>query len=402
MSRVFASFLMIFLALPVLAQQSSGLARYEGGGFVDRRFGGTELRLDLSQGVPWRVFTVADPWRVVVDFREVDWTGADARAMADSDMVKTVRMGSFRPGWSRLVAELSQPLKVAEASLATGSDGAGAQLVLRFAQTDGDSFRASAGVPTDPDWKRPEPKARATARKPAGAPMVIVLDPGHGGIDPGAQRGGIKEADLMLQFARELRDILLRSGNYEVVLTRNSDSFISLEGRVALAHEVGADLFISLHADALDEGVAHGASVYTLAEDASDAASAALAERHDRDDLLSGVDLSGADDRVAQILLDMARLDNTPRSQSLAGYMVDGIRDNVGHVHKDPQREAAFSVLKSADIPSVLIELGFLSSQADLQNLRDPAWREKMAEGIRDGLAQWLVEDKALSGLRRQ
>ncbi len=382
--------------------EASGLARYIDGGFADRRFGRTALSLTLSQGVPWRIFTVTDPLRLVVDFREVDWSAADMARLDQSKRISRLRVGVFRPGWSRMVAELTEPLMVEEAALAVAADGGAAELSVVLTATTEAAFDASAGVPSDPGWTPPKPSARRPAEKPANAPLIIVLDPGHGGLDPGAEVAGVKEADLVLQFARELRDVLLRSGNYEVVLTRNSDVFVSLEGRVARAHEVRADVFISLHADALEGGVAHGAAVYTLAEDASDAASAALAERHDRDDLLSGVDLSGTDDRVAQILMDLARLDNTPRSQTLATHLVSGIRNALGHVHKDPQREAAFSVLKSADIPSVLIELGFLSTQEDLRNLQDPIWRAGMAAGIRDGLSAWLIEDEALSRLRRQ
>lgn len=406
MTRTIVFLCMMICAAPTVAQEgpreSSGLARYAGGGFVDRRFGGTELELTISQGVPWRVFTVADPYRLVVDFREVDWTGATPTALDASERVKSVRVGSFRPGWSRLVAELAGPLAVDEASLAVPPDGGMAKLRLTLQEVDDAGFRARAGVPVDPNWTLPKPQAVQPKPRAPGAPLVVVLDPGHGGIDPGAQRAGVKEADLVLQFARELRDVLLRSGNYEVVLTRNADAFVSLEGRVAAAHAAGADLFISLHADALEEGNAHGAAVYTLAGDASDAASAALAERHDRDDILAGIDLTGSDDRVAQVLLDLARLDNGPRSRLMARHVVTGISDALGAAHKDPLREAAFSVLKSADIPSILIELGFLSSQNDLRRLQDPAWRAGMAAGIRDGLAAWGIEDKALSRLRRK
>ena len=408
MSRVL--FLILALLLGATVQPSaqpategaSGLARYVAGGFEDRRFGRTELNLTLSQGVPWRVFTVANPWRLVVDFREVDWSSADAARIADSQRIADVRIGVFRPGWSRLVAELTEPMAVSEAALNVSREGGNAQLRLLLERTDDAAFAARAGVPRDPGWTAPRPKARRPAPKARGAPVVIVLDPGHGGIDPGAERAGVKESDLTLKFARELRDVLLRSGNYQVEMTRNADVFVSLEARVAHAHEVAGDVFISVHADALEGGVAYGSTVYTLAEDASDAASAALAERHNRSDLLAGVDLSGSDDRVAQILMDLARLDNTPRSQALARHTVAGIKNAVGHVHKDPLREAAFSVLKSADIPSVLIELGFLSTQEDLRNLQDPIWRAGMAAGIRDGLAAWLVEDEALARLRRQ
>jgi N-acetylmuramoyl-L-alanine amidase len=232
--------------------------------------------------------------------------------------------------------------------------------------------------------------------------MVIMLDPGHGGIDPGAQRSGVNEADLMLRFAFELQEVLRRTGRYQVLMTRNSDVFVSLEARVAKAHQANADLFISLHADALLEGQAHGATIYTLSEEASDAASQALAERHNRSDLLTGLALSGTDDRVAQVLMDLARLDNTPRSQALATHLIGGIKNALGQVHKRPLRQAGFSVLKAADIPSVLIELGFLSTEQDLINLQDPVWRAGMAAGIRDGVNTWALEDKALSRLRRQ
>jgi N-acetylmuramoyl-L-alanine amidase len=402
MSRILLFLCAFLCAQTAHAQEQSGLARYLDGGFADLRRGKTELSLTLSQGVPWRVFTVDNPRRLVLDFREVDWAAADKDRMDKSLRIDAVRMGGFRPGWSRLVAQLSEPLKIDQASLSVPDDGGLAKLDLILSPTDAESFAARAGMPNDPDWDIPKVSARAPAQRGANDPLVIVLDPGHGGIDPGAERGGTSEAELMLKFARELRDVLLRSGNYEVVLTRNADVFVSLESRVAAAHEAGADIFISLHADALEEGVAHGAAIYTLAEDATDAASAALAERHDRDDILAGVDLGGSDDRVAQILLDLARLDNGPRSKALSTHLVAGIKNALGHVHKHPEREAAFSVLKSADIPSVLIELGFLSTQEDLRALQDPIWRASMAAGIRDGLAEWIVEDKALARLRRQ
>ncbi len=385
------------------AQDSSGLARYESGGFSDPYWGGsTELELQLSQGVPWRVFTLSDPARLILDFREVDWSDANAATVDQSEKITSVRMGAFRPGWSRLVAELAQPMKIKAAALAVDQDSGRAALNLTLEDVDAATFQDLSGMPFDQVWDVPQTVIRRAKPADADAPLTIVLDPGHGGIDPGAERGGKNEAGLMLLFAQELRDVLLRTGDYEVVLTRQSDTFVSLEGRVAIAHDVGADLFISLHADALAQGVAHGASVYTLAAEASDAASAALAERHDRDDLLSGIDLSGTDDRVARVLLDLSRLDNTPRSGALARHLVSGIRSALGQVHKRPQREASFSVLKSADIPSVLIELGFLSTQRDLENLQDPAWRAGMAAGIRDGINAWSLEDEALSRLRRQ
>jgi len=205
----------------------------------------------------------------------------------------------------------------------------------------------------------------------------------------------------MLTFARELREVLVRAG-FEVVLTREDDVFVSLERRVARAHRARADLFISLHADSLAAGVAHGATVYTLSESASDAASAALAERHNRADLLAGLDLGGTDDVVADVLMDLARLDTQPRAEALARAMVDGIASATGHVNSRPLRSAGFSVLKAADIPSVLLEAGFLSTPEDLERLTDPDWRARLARGVRDGVRAWAAADAAEAALRRR
>lgn len=403
MFRFFSALLALWLSLsaPVKAQEFGALARFEGGEITDT-WSGAELTLSLSQGVPWRVFSLRHPNRIVLDFREVDWTGANSATFDNSERVKAVRMGAFRPGWSRLVAVLSSPSTVTSAEMKTDAETGQVKITVALDDADQDLFDALTGPPRDPRWDLPEPVQVAEPKGEEDRRIMVVLDPGHGGIDPGALRGETREADLMLTFARELRDVLRRTGEFDVALTREGDYFVSLEARVAHARANGADIFLSLHADALAEGEAHGAAIYTLAEEASDAATAALAERHDRADLLAGVDLSGSDDRVASVLLDIARLDNTPRSTALAEVLVAGIENAVGRVHKRPLRSAGFSVLKAADIPSVLIEVGFLSTEEDLKNLSDPIWRQGMAAGIRDGLLSWSVEDAALAPLRRK
>ncbi len=393
---------LVFGATTSIAQQSGGLARLQSASMEDARFGRTVIMLDLSQGVPWRLFTLDEPRRLVLDFREVDWSGMNGEEVNSSDRISALRVGRFQPGWSRMVLELAEPMAVEQAELKTQPETGLAQLAVTLRRSDDESFAKTAGAPVSPGWQAIRPEAQVAAQAGQDGPLRVMLDPGHGGLDPGAERTGINEADLMLQFAFELREALLRTGRYEVFLTREADVFVSLEARVAMAQQANADLFVSLHADAIAAGVAHGATVYVLDEEASDEASAALAERHDRDNLLGGVDLSGADDQVAQVLMEIARLDNTPRSAALARHLVNGIRNALGHVHKRPLRKAGFSVLKAADIPSVLVELGFLSTQQDLKNLQDPAWRAGMAAGIRDGIEAWAIEDEALSRLRRQ
>lgn len=393
----------LFCAGPLHGQGLTALARIDGKASYLRDTGrGVELELHLSQPVPYRVFTLDSPRRVVLDFSEVAWDGFDAEAFDQAKAVTEVAMGAFRPGWSRMVLELARPLQVETAGMDT-REGAVVRVVLSPVTEEG--FAKTAGAPESAIFTLPEINAdlEPPARRQSGdRAVVVVLDPGHGGLDPGAERGDVIEAHLMLQFARELRDVLLRSGGFEVMLTRDDDIFVPLEMRQSLARAAGADVFISLHADALAEGRASGATVYTLAEEASDIASEKLAERHDRADLLAGIDLSDQDDAIAGVLMDMARRETAPRSDRLADALVKGLSENIGTLHKRPRLEASFSVLKAADIPSVLIELGFMSSTSDLRNLQSADWRASAAAGIRDALRAWAAADAAEAGLLRQ
>ena len=404
MSR-FAVFLICVLGVcaPIShAQELSGLARVDisQSSLADTN-DGAQLVLSLSQGVPYRVFTLTEPYRLVVDFREVDWQGLDPDAFDQSEVVSKLRAGTFRPGWSRLVAELSGPYGIDTVGLATDQESGRAMLTLTLEEMREKDFLAGAGAPYDPRWDLPPP-AKLDPRRPRAADTVrVMLDPGHGGIDPGAERDGIDEKTLMMTFARELEESLLRAGGFEVHLTRTGDYFVSLERRIAMAHAAQVDVFISLHADSLADGGAHGATVYVLSDDASDVASAKLAERHDRNELLSGVDLSEADDQVTAVLLDLARQETAPRSDVLAASLVTGMGNTGGPVNRRPLRQAAFSVLKAADIPSVLVEIGFLSSPRDFKNLQNTEWRLRMANGIRDGLQLWLREDSEMRPLVR-
>ena len=359
--------------------------------------GDLQITLALSQPVPWRIFTLAAPPRLVVDFAQVDWTGQTVSEIVNSDSVTEVLTGAFLNDWSRLVLTLSHPMLLETAGLTTGQDDGGATLKVQMARTDAETFAAQAGAPDGASLARlappdlPAPRTRQTGAQP----IIVVLDPGHGGIDPGAEVEGVVEAEVMLRFANDLRRVLEDTGRFSVFLTRTEDTFVPLETRVTVARQAAADVFLSLHADALSEGRASGATVYTLSDEASDEASRLLAERHDRGDLLAGVDLADQDDVIAGVLMDMARRNTTPRSERLAGALVAGLAERTGDLHKRPRLRAGFSVLKAPDIPSALIELGFLSSERDRARLTDPAWREKAAMGLRDGLLRWAEADAA-------
>ncbi len=402
MCRPFFLFLLtVWLALPGMAgaQEFTALARLAGAGVrLEDRGGGLDLILEISQPVPWRVFTLEEPRRLILDFSELDWSGLDPVALLTaSETVNAFNAGLFRPGWSRLVIELAAPMIVAEAGMKTAEDSA--EIRLRLEPCTPQEFAANAGTPLSARFAAATETAPTPGLRPAeprgGGPLVVVLDPGHGGIDPGAEREGAVEADLMLRFARELQEVLLRSGGFTVVLTREDDIFVPLEERVTIARRAGADVFLSLHADALAQGRASGATVYTLSGEASDVASAMLAERHDQADLLAGVDLSGQGDEVALVLMDLARRETAPRSELLADALVEGIHAATQSTYKSPRLQAGFSVLKAPDIPSVLIELGFLSSPRDRRNLMSEEWRLRAAEGIRDALQYWAIEDAA-------
>jgi N-acetylmuramoyl-L-alanine amidase len=334
---------------------------------------------------------IDNPPRLVIDTREVDWRGVEALAVVRPGA--SLRAGAFRPGWSRLVLELAGPFKVVRAEMTTGDDP---RIDLLLAPADPATFAAEAARPDLPDWALPEATDLTPPPAEGGGPLVVVLDPGHGGIDPGAERDGTSEAALMLTFARELKDLLVRDGRFRVVMTREEDVFVPLETRTSIAREVGADVLLSLHADALAEGDAQGATVYTLAEDASDEASAALAERHDRDDLLAGVDLTAQDDVVAEVLMDMARTETTPRTERLADAIVAAIKAADIRMHRRPHQTGGFSVLKSPDIPAALLEVGFLSSDRDFKRLADPEWRTKLAAALVLGLGAWATDDAAI------
>lgn len=397
---IFAAGLFLCLAATAYAQGFSGLARIDPAeSRVTDAEGGAALELKLSQGVPFRLFTLDEPPRLVLDFREVDWTGLSQEAFDQAHSVLAVRFGGFRPGWSRMVLDLARPMLVGQSDMRIDGETAAADLKVMLREVDPDEFAAASMPPSDPAWGVPPAKE---ARKPAKNHLTVVLDPGHGGIDPGAERDGLTEKDLMLLFALELRDELMRNDGIDVILTRDEDMFVSLERRVALAHEAGADIFISLHADVLTEGRAHGAVAYTLSEQASDEASRLLAERHDRDDILAGVDLTGRDDVVADVLLDLARMETQPRAVALARHIANGLKSAKVPLNRHPHREAAFSVLKAADIPSVLLEIGFLSSDRDLTNVSNPAWRAGAAQGLANGIRAWRIEDEALRALVRQ
>lgn len=404
-----AAMLALLWSGPVAAQSSLGVqARLlEEGTSLTASRDVISLRLALSQPVPFRVRMLANPPRLVMDVNTLDWTGTRLGADRSPRMpVGAVRTGHLPDGWARLVVDMTAPfaLRLSEQRVAEETGRAVIHLDLhrvaleefeRLAQNE-----VEFAARTSPALLHPDapvlPAPAENARKP-----LVMLDPGHGGIDPGAERGGVREADLVLDFARELREVLLRRGVFAVGMTRNADEFVSLDGRIRAARAAGADLLLSLHADALPEGIATGTVIYLLGDEASDDSAAYLAERHDRADLLAGVDLNRNTDEIARVLMSVAWQDTAPRARGLADALVAGMGAADIRLHRRPVQSGAFTVLRAVDMPSALIELGFMSSPRDMANLQDSAWRQRMAEAIADGLEIWHREDLAQQALRR-
>ena len=405
MRRLCALVFLLLMPLGLAAQEFSGLARLDpaASGFEDDWRGRMDVTLDLSQPVPWRVFTLDRPKRLVIDFREVDFAGADPDALDRADGIRALRFGSFRPGWSRLVADLDRPLLVETAVMEVDPSSGAATVRLRLVPTDAEGFAAAAGAPPDPGW---EALAEADPVTPAPAPddarpLVVAIDPGHGGIDTGTIQGGVEEADLMLIMAAELAEALRRAG-MQPVLTRTDDSFVSLAERMTRARAAGADVFISLHADALEGDQASGASVYTLSAEARDDASDRIVERHGRGDLLAGLDLAGEGDQIATVLMDLARLETAPAADRLQQALVGAMAETGTVMNTRPARSARLAVLNAADMSSVLVEVGFLSNPEDRARLTTREGRAPLIAGLVLGLDRWADGEAALDPLRRR
>ncbi len=343
-----------------------------------------QIELGLSDVTPYRLFTLDAPRRLVIDFDQVAWDGMTEADLLEPGRATGLRFGPLRDGWSRLVVDLAGPLAVKEAAMRR-VDG-GALLSITLKKSSPDAFAASAGAP---DLGLDEPGIAPQIQ--ADDAFIVIIDPGHGGIDPGADRDGVQEAPLMLALGQEVAALLHEMPGVMPVLTREADHFVPLNARISMARARGADLFISLHADALEEDAAEGASVYTLSPDGGGIAAHRMVERHELGDLLSGVDLTGQGDRVATVLMDLARQKTGPQGRRFADVLVQQMRERGVRLNARPRRDGQFIVLSAADFPSVLIEAGFLSNASDRARLTDPAARADFASAIAAAVDVWTT-----------
>jgi N-acetylmuramoyl-L-alanine amidase len=355
---------------------------------TDLRIGGddkqTRFVVDLNRKIDLAAFTLADPYRVVVDLPQVNFKLSAKAGTQSRGLVKAYRYGLIMQGGSRIVLDTKGPVRIEKAFVLDAAEGQPARLVLDLAAIDRAAFMRNISLQTRP--------AQNTVAKPNEQPVkadgdtrpLVVVDPGHGGIDNGTKgSGGELEKDIVLAFSQVLREKLENGGKYRVAVTRTDDSFIPLSERVRFARTRGAALFISIHADALPrkEGLAEGATVYTLSETASDAEAARLAEAENKADVIAGVDLTTEPNDVANILVDLAQRETKTFSMQFARTVVDELK-SAARMHKHPMKSAGFKVLTAPDVPSVLIELGYMSTKDDLKQLNSPAWRVRTAQAV--------------------
>ena len=348
----------------------------------------TRFVIEMSDPVKLRVFTLANPNRVVVDMPEVLWRLQGPQKPTGNGAIHSYRYGLFRPGNSRFVIDLNGAATVAEPLILPPSDGYGYRVVIDLFPTPQTKFEQTAGWPADLTAK--ENAAEAVAAIPPlrtkSARKIIVIDAGHGGIDSGTVGiDGLEEKDLVLDEARRLGRVLQARG-YTVHLTRDTDVYIPLRERVNIARGYGADLFISLHADSNPDASVTGASVYTLSEKGSDAEASALAKKENQSDIIAGVDLTGQDDSVSHILIEIAQRDTINHSARFAETVVSDLRSATDVLPRTPHRSGALVVLKAPDVPAVLIELGYLSNITDCDQMHSDSWRNGVAKAIADAV----------------
>jgi N-acetylmuramoyl-L-alanine amidase len=467
------------LVISLIAVMALAAAAFAKPAVTDARLGVepdlTRVVLSFTDKSKFRIFTLADPYRVVIDLDEVEWMIPNGTKLQGRGLVAAMRYGLFKAGTSRVVLDLMEPAQIAGARLLPADQGEPMRLLVDLQPIPESQFRSQMKtaifVSTEPTMTtlaagpgpgvdnsapivlapllKPDPDAEPTqvaetpqpvsipasktlkapdtlktpaaggakpfvpetlttasgsggtlpgatssaAKQPENDPKrgkpLIIIDPGHGGIDPGAVGESVTEKELTLAVAKALKKELEATGKFRVSLTRSKDVYIPLRDRFGLAREKGADLFISLHADSHNDPLTRGASVYTLSEKASDAEAAALAGRENKSDIIAGVDLSKQNSVVTDILIDLAQRDTKNMSTRFAGLLVKELKREtmlLGNTH----RYAGFAVLKAPDVPSVLVEMGYISSSKDEALLSSTKHQKRLARAIRDAIVDYF------------
>lgn len=361
-----------------------------------------QLEMDFDQ-IPAFTFHYVDaPPRILVDLPATRFAEKDT-TLAATGLLKSVRYGTMSEGRARMVLTFTHPVKLVRSQATVNPSGTGARLLLEAERTTADDYHSLMSNQTWETAAAPEAESPVSAPDgpsvpDPGAPLLVAVDAGHGGIDTGATGadGKTLEKDITLAFAQTLAAHLNREPGIRAFLTRDKDEFLTLTQRVEIARERKASLFISFHADTLRQGDIRGATVYTISDKASDKLAASLAERENFSDELAGVKLPAEPEEVTDILLDLTRRETQAFSVTFAQEVIASFKGQIGLIN-NPHRSAGFRVLRAPDIPSVLLELGFLSNPKDEKLLLDEEWREKIATLLTDAIRRYHTPDGAVA-----
>ena len=364
---------------------------------------GYGLRIKLDEAVPFKVYSLNYPNRIVLELNTETHKNLNDFDIKSSPLLGEIKFKKLVDGWAAITIYIDKPAKVQNLTMKPNKlDASKVELSFELFPIVQYEFDRIVEIFSGTGSNEPAVTIENNFNNNKNNNLIVVIDPGHGGLDPGAQVKTIREADLMLSLAQVVVEEVKRLDNTEVILTRTSDQFMSLDKRLILAVQAGADVFISLHADTVEKGKASGSTVYTLSQAASDQASARLAARHGGNELISSVDLTGADTAITAALMGLLRQENTVRSNAFSKSIIKNLEDFSIKLNPKPSRKANFSVLKLPSVPSVLIETGFMSTSSDLQNLQDRDWAKKFAAAISSGILEWVAADQLLTKNRMQ
>ena len=362
-----------------------------------------DFRLKLDEMVPFKVYSLNDPNRIVLELDTSTINSLDDLDITSSPLMGEINFLKAIEGWSAISIKLKIPMKVQNLAMKPLKlDSSKVELSFELFPINQKEFDGIVKLFVNDIHDERLVNIKKDFEYNKNDKLIVVIDPGHGGVDPGAQVKTIREADLMLSLAKVVAEEIERLDNTTVILTRTIDEFTSLDERLMLAVRVGADLFISLHADTVKKGKASGSTVYTLSQEASDQASARLASRHGGDELISGLDLTGTETAITSALMGLLRSENTVRSYAFSEAILKNLENFSIKLNPTPLRKANFSVLKLPSVPSILIETGFMSTSSDLKNLQDRDWAETFALAISSGILEWVAEDQLLGNKRMQ
>lgn len=343
----------------------------------------TRFVADLSSPVGYTVYVLANPYRVMIDLPEVEFQLPDGAGSNTRGLVGQFRFGPLGEGHSRIVLETEGPVLIEKSFILPPQAGQPARIVVDIVKSTEEAVAGKLKAAAEQSTASIDPVDETPpAGKPSDGRKTVVIDPGHGGIDPGAI--GVRktrEKDVVLAFGLKLKQILEAAGNIDVVMTRSDDRFLTLKERVKVARDNQADLFIAIHADTVRGADVRGATIYTLSEKASDAEAEALAHKENRADIIAGVDLEAENEQVTDILIDLVQRESKTHSLVFAKKAVSEMGPVTSFTGK-PMRSAGFMVLKAPDVPSVLVELGYLSSRQDESQLSSEAWQQKVASAM--------------------